>query len=434
VLIGLLIAIVVAVAVGVVHGRLRRRVRQLVRSVREMSEGVLDESIDVGGVDDVAALSSSLRVLRNQMSVQVELLERQRRMLQALVDQLQEGVIVARGDGRLALINPTAVRLLGLRSGRAADLVGESVETCIPQHALQNWLLGVTPLDADSAPMRRLEVESDAGPVHLLVRAAEVVLAEPGLRTVDAPRGRVVMLTDTTELNRSIQMRTDFVANASHELRTPLATIRAAIETLLTMDLVAEGAAARTFMEKIDRHSARLELMVGDLLDLSRLETPATSFEAELIDLRRTLDDLHARFAERIERKRLRWEVVRTPRESWAVSLNPHLLRLILDNLVDNATKFTEPGGRIRVGVQIQPEEVVFAVSDTGCGIPEEDQQRVFERFYQVQRARSGPERGTGLGLSIVRHAVGALRGTVKLESKLGEGTQITVVAPQVLE
>jgi signal transduction histidine kinase len=198
------------------------------------------------------------------------------------------------------------------------------------------------------------------------------------------------------------------------------------------MDLAAEAPAARAFLEKIDRHSIRLELMVADLLDLSRLETPTERFDPEPIDLRRLLDDIHARFAERLERKRLRWEAVRTPPESWVVNLNPHLLRLTLDNLVDNATKFTDAGGLVRLSVRITPTEVAFEVTDTGCGIPVEDQQRVFERFYQVQRARSGPERGTGLGLSIVRHAVGALHGSIRLASTPGTGTTVSVIVPNV--
>jgi two-component system phosphate regulon sensor histidine kinase PhoR len=110
---------------------------------------------------------------------------------------------------------------------------------------------------------------------------------------------------------------------------------------------------------------------------------------------------------------------------------NPHLLRLAIDNLVDNAIKFTEPGGHVNLELRVAGDEAVFRVTDDGCGIPPEDQQRVFERFYQGQRARSGPQRGTGLGLSIVRHAVGALRGRVQLESRPGAGTQVTVTIPQ---
>jgi two-component system phosphate regulon sensor histidine kinase PhoR len=402
----------------------------------------LTVDLEVTGQDEVAVLSSLLNALRRRLASQVALIERQRRMLQSLVDELQEGVIVAGPDGRIALINPTAVRLLGLRPGPGgiSRLVGQPLETCIPHHPLQRLLTWAASEPGEPAAQEtRLEIETESGTVHLLARASEVALAEgsPGGSPAGAEArgsavGRVVMLTDITKLHRIVQMRSDFVANASHELRTPLSTIRAAVETLLTMDLPTEAPAARTFLEKIDRHTARLEAMVADLLDLSRLEMPAERFEPEPVDLRRFLDDLHARFAEALERKPLHCQLERPPAETATIRVNPHLLRMALDNLVDNAIKFTDPGGHIGLSLRVAEQEAVFEVSDDGCGIPEEEQQRVFERFYQVQRARSGgPERGTGLGLSIVRHAVEAMHGTVRLESRLGEGTRVSVTIPQ---
>jgi signal transduction histidine kinase len=263
-----------------------------------------------------------------------------------------------------------------------------------------------------------------------LARASQLVLAE---RQEDGgtPVGRVVMLSDITELQRTIQMRTDFVANASHELRTPLSTIRAAVETMRSMDLSTEQPAAQQFLAKIDRQSARLQQMVVDLLDLSRIESPTERFEPEAVESRRVLHDLYGRFAESLERKQLHWETGVSPEDTVTVNVNPHLLRLVLDNLVDNAIKFTEPDGQIRVNIRLVNGRAEFEVCDTGCGIPAKDQERVFERFYQVQRSRSGPERGTGLGLSIVRHAVGAMRGSVALSSAPGEGTTVKVSVPQ---
>jgi signal transduction histidine kinase len=421
----------------------RTALNRVVKTARKLSAGDITPDVRIHGEDELAILSTTLNALRQRLASQVELIDRQRRMLQSLVDQLQEGVIVARDDGRIALINPTAVRLLALEThGRGEDaLLDEPVESSIPHHALQHLLLdpdarisrdAVADGDAEpgTAPGTQIEIETPAGTVHLLARAAEVILAETPQRTAESARGRVVMLTDITELQRTIQVRTDFVANASHELRTPLSTIRAAVETLLTMDLDEEAPAAQMFLEKIDRHSNRLQLMVADLLDLSRLETPSERFEPEELELTRMLQDLHTRFVERLERKQLHWDTHREPPELRAIRVNPHLLRLALDNLVDNAIKFTDTEGRIAVHVHATDGETHFIVRDSGCGIAFDEQQRVFERFYQVQRARSGPERGTGLGLSIVRHAVGAMRGSIELESEPGVGTTVTIVIP----
>ncbi len=425
--------------------RTRRRIREL---ANRLATGDLSAKPGVSDGDEWRALSSSMDVLREQAAARLDAVNRRRQTLQALIDQLQEGVIVARSDGRIALMNPAAARLLNLggMAGRNAP-VGRPVKTCIPQEALRNLLLepSAAELQYDNSadvtaagngiPVEtRLEIESRNGTIHLLARASTLDLAELHGEGGGSPVGRVVMFTDVTEMQRTIQVRTDFVANASHELRTPLSTIRAAVETLMTMDLQSETSHALAFIEKIDRHSARLQQMVADLLDLSRLESPAERFEPEVLEGKRIVQDLHVRFAEALERKRLSWRVRCEPEDACTILANAHLVRLTLDNLVDNAIKFTDPGGRISVCLTRVDDSAVFDVADDGCGIPDDEQQRVFERFYQVQRSRSGRERGTGLGLSIVRHAVGAMDGSVHIESAPGVGTRVTVVIPQAKE
>jgi two-component system phosphate regulon sensor histidine kinase PhoR len=288
-----------------------------------------------------------------------------------------------------------------------------------------------TPLHLRPEQEARLQVDTGAGPVHLLARASDVVLPDEQEQAEHPAVGRMVVLTDITELTRAMRMKTDFVANASHELRTPLAAIRAAVETLLHANLKEDAAAVRRFLKAIERQSGRLEAMVTDLLDLSRLESPVTQFEPQPLHIQRELDEVHTRFAARLESKKLHWEAHALNGTSSTVVAHPHLLRIVLDNLVDNAVKFTDPGGHVRVACASGPGWTSFEVADDGCGIPESEQQRVFERFYQVERARSGNERGTGLGLSIVRHAVAAMKGTVRLESAPQEGTRVIVEIPQ---
>ncbi len=441
------IASLTIIAIVLAYLRVRSRVfRRVLDRARSLSSGDLGAEIDVGGGDELASLSKSLNDLRRRLVLQVETIDRQRQMFQALIDQSQEGVIVAHSSGRIALINPAALRFLNLTAALPAGngLINRPVETCIPQKALQKLLLGEEPEDHALRPSSasaagehgdpaetRLEIDSKKGKVHLLARASKLVLADSAHGSSDEGTGRVVMLTDITELQHTIQVRTDFVANASHELRTPLATIRAAVETLLAMDLSQEREAAVEFLQKIDRHSARLQQMVSDLLDLSRLESPTERFESERLDLLRFLRDLHSRFEEALEQKGLHWTVDLSPEDPPPIVANPRLLQLALDNLVDNAIKFTESDGRIRIALDLTPDQAVIEVADDGCGVAPDEQQRIFERFYQVQRSRSGPERGTGLGLSIVRHAMDAMDGRVDLVSQPGQGTTITLTIPQ---
>jgi signal transduction histidine kinase len=179
----------------------------------------------------------------------------------------------------------------------------------------------------------------------------------------------------------------------------------------------------------------RLEALVGDLLDLSRLENPTATFQPEVLRLQCICDDLHERWRGEIDAKQLRWRSDISD-NCPNVFANTYLFTLVLDNLVDNAIKFTDRGGRIGVGCRCEGSTVGIEVSDTGCGIPPHEHQRVFERFYQVEAGRSsGVEtaprpRGTGLGLSIVKHAVAAMGGSVHLDSAAGRGTRVTVRVP----
>jgi two-component system phosphate regulon sensor histidine kinase PhoR len=343
---------------------------------------------------------------------------------------LQEGVVVARDDGRIALINPAALRLLGLESrARQSALLGQPLEAVIADHTLQQ-LLHPPAGAAEPSGAQRVDIETGGATTYLLARASTVVWIDPDVRGAGPVRSRAVVLSDVSELQRLLAIRTDFAANASHELRTPLATIRAAVEAALSLDLAVDADAARGFLDKLDRHTQRLERLVEDLLDLSRIEGRAARFTPEPLDAARLASDLDASFAERVAARRLQWSAACTPPTA-TLYANAYLLNLALGNLLDNAVKFTEPGGWVALDIAVRPDAATIVVSDTGCGIPPEEQERVFERFYQVERARSGAERGTGLGLSIVRHAVAALGGTVRMESEVGRGTRVTVVIPQ---
>ncbi len=424
--------------------------RRILVIARSLSSGDLTARARESGNDEMAVLARSLNRMRDELLCKLETIDHQRRTLESLLSQLHEGVIVAGPDHRIVLINPAAVRMLGLASGPSATpaaVVGLAVERCVRQLELQRMLEPSASGTAGSDGIgratseARIQIDGEGGEIFLLAYASDISLPpreRPGPdRQAPAPAlGRLLVLLDITELNRTVQVKVDFASNASHELRTPLSAIRAAVETLNNLDPVANPEAARHFLNMIDRHSSRMEDMVSDLLDLSKIETSPTQFRPETLNLVQQLNALHNRFIDRLEQKQLRWRLD-LPEQPGVFTVNPYLLRLVLDNLVDNAVKFTEPGGTITVGCvrepagDDRPETLTITVSDTGCGIAENEQGRVFERFYQVEKARSGPNRGTGLGLSIVRHAVAAMNGRVKLVSRPGEGTSVSVTIPQ---
>jgi signal transduction histidine kinase len=246
--------------------------------------------------------------------------------------------------------------------------------------------------------------------------------------------GTVMILRDITEQAQAAQLKTDFVANASHELRTPLAAIKAAIETL--NDGAAEEPAMRVrFLKMIGDNTVRLEDLTRDLLDLSRIETPEIELEYRDCSLISLCDDLRPMFEQICADRNLTLDVEIDPAVQ-KIQSDHRLLTLIVKNLVDNATKFAAEGTAVRIvaaPVMIGARSVVrIQVIDEGIGIPLSAQQRIFERFYQVDLSRNGQKqrRGTGLGLAIVKHAVKALGGTIGVESVWQQGTTMTVELP----
>lgn len=438
-------------------------IRRITEAARSLSQGDLSARTVVRGSDEIAQMARSLNQMRESLATQLQTIDQQRHHLEHFIQTLSEGVIIADSEGRIVLINQTACRLLQptahgslanppslksdiTKSGllNIQQFVGRRVEDCIADGELRSLLVRDSdseddPSDDEAAPgvVRELPLHVDrpGGTVHLLARASDIDLSEGASPGGADSTGRLVVLTDVTELTRTIRMKTDFVANASHELRTPLSTIRASVETLQHLDLHSDRESALHFMEVIERHTGRLEELVGDLLDLSRLESSGTSFPSERINLVELIDEVYGRFEHTLKRRGLLWEGT-CPESCESIRTNGRLLRLVLDNLVSNAIKFTDSGGRVSVICRRDGDAIVVSVRDEGCGIPKAELDRVFERFYQVEAARSdtattvGVKRGTGLGLSIVRHAVAAMNATVELESEVGAGTTVSVRIP----
>jgi two-component system phosphate regulon sensor histidine kinase PhoR len=243
-----------------------------------------------------------------------------------------------------------------------------------------------------------------------------------------AAPGAVLTFHDVTERRRVDQVRRDFVANASHELRTPLTSIRGFVEALED-GAVADPLTAQRFLGKIRTHADRMTALVGDLLELSRLESGERPPRWEPVVPAALVDDVVTSFSEVAARRGIR--LVEPGGSAPEVVSDPERLRGILENLVENAVKYTPAGGTVEVASGPSAAGgAVFSVSDDGPGIAPEHLPRIFERFYRVDKARSRDLGGTGLGLSIVKHLAEGMGARVSVESTLGKGTRFTVTVP----
>lgn len=315
------------------------------------------------------------------------------------------GLVLFDAAGRPALTNRAAEALLG-RVG--------ALDALVPL-ALREAVL------ATAADRRPRNVELELGAPTRTVRT-DVVPA--GTDQV------LIALRDITETRRLEAVRRDFVANASHELKTPVASILAAAETLRTV-AAEDPAALPRFAEQLEREAVRLSRIVSDLLDLSRLETGGDT-ERGPVRLEQVAREEVDRARAAAEEAGLALSLEAEPGP--AVLGSARDLALMVRNLVDNAIRYTRPGGRVEVRVRPEDGEVVLTVADTGIGIPGRDLDRIFERFYRVDRARSRETGGTGLGLSIVRHVVENHGGAVRVQSELGRGSTFEVRLPALAE
>lgn len=425
IVLALLLGIVAGAAVvmiWVVHRRWASPVKSLTQTVNDMSAGRWEARASVEGPADVELLASRLNSVSDQVQGRFKALREQAANLKSLVDALPDPVLLVDEQDRILLINAPAERLLQLPP---QQVIGKLFLTAVSDPFI---------LDVFETSRRQRE----AGSFRALDRELRLVrrghrLSFQAHAEPTETGGMLIVLRDVSTLAATIQMKTDFVANASHELRTPISAIKVAFETLRDVQHDDNPLVARC-TTIIDGHLRRLEEMLRDLLDLSRVEN--ADLKPHLVDVRS---------ADLIAMLRSTWLPVARdkgvelalpePSESIEFTSDRRLLDLILKNLVENAIKFTPSGGRVTVSLQRREQagrvETVLTVTDTGCGIPEEHKERVFERFYQVDSARSGAAgRGTGLGLAIVKHAVNAMAGQIQLQSKVGSGTTITCVLP----
>jgi two-component system phosphate regulon sensor histidine kinase PhoR len=240
----------------------------------------------------------------------------------------------------------------------------------------------------------------------------------------------VILFRDITELRQTEAMRRDFIANVSHELRTPLSILRGYLETLLENPKQPPAELLRIF-EVMERHSNRLNLLVDDVLSLARLEGSGVALDRTTVRLATFLRDIMRDWEKKFAAKNLQAEVDVTD-DLPPLRADEGRLQEIVYNLLDNAVKYSRPGGRIIVRAERIGDKISLIVSDNGVGIPARDLPRIFERFYRADQARHRDLGGTGLGLSIVKHIAQLHGGTVEAESELGRGTTVRVHLPMV--
>ena len=410
----ILILVILGAATLLISRSFTNRVDRLTAFSRRVAEGDFRPEPSHGTEDALDSLNASLNQTAARLDLTIRTLTEERNLSSAILGSMVEGVAGVNAAERVLFANPSFASILGSdvppQPGAALVEVVRQTELI---EAVRKVLAGEP----------RVESEIVTGTLRQHFFAATVAAVR-----ATQTNGAVIVLHDITDLRKLERVRRDFVANVSHEFRTPLTAIQGFAETLLAgaMD---DPQNRERFLEIILEHARRLARLTEDLLMLSKMDADRLELEIRRLPVEQLVESCIETAQPRATEKDLRLSV-NLAKPLPDVAGDRRRLTEVLQNLLDNAMQYTPSGGQIMVSAEAKESEVVVVVSDTGIGIPEADQSRIFERFYRVDVARSREVGGTGLGLSISKHLVEAHGGRLWVESEVGNGSQFHFSLP----
>lgn len=419
-ILGLLLVVALwLLALIVLYVRWARPLHDMIRMVEQLAQGQthMRLSTDYRGV--MGRLAAALNRMAAQTEERANDLTNQRNEAEAVLLSMMEGVLAVNAQEELMLINQAACDLLGVES---PDALGKPILEVVRNAQLQRFIQQAL---AQVAPSEGVLTLRDEGGERIL-QVRGTLLRNNEQETI----GVLVVLDDITRVRRLEDMRRDFVANVSHELKTPITSIKGFVETLMDGALE-EPEEARRFLTIIARQAERLSAIIRDLLSLSHLEQDMERgrLERDHVQLAAVVAGAIQSCQPRAQAKNV--ELTTLCEDGLSGYLNASLLEQALINLIDNAVKFSESGGRVSIGARSADDHIILYVQDWGCGIARENLPRLFERFYRVDSGRSRAMGGTGLGLAIVKHIARAHGGRVHVKSEFGKGSIFSLEVPK---
>ena len=390
-----------------------RPITEMTEIANDISDGNYSLRLPEGRYDEIGELSRVLNKLALGAEDRIEALTSNRNQLEAVLGGLSEGVVAVDLNQIVLHVNDSARSILGFEQ---RELVGLPLKEIVNVSELSHLV-------------ERCFLEHSS--IETTVRVASIVLniaVAPLDGENNSAVGAIIVILDVTEVRRSEQVRRDFVANASHELKTPIAAIRGFVETIID-DPQMEGDIQRQFLGRARAQVDRLSNIVQDLIDLSRFDAGEGGSRKDPVDLAEILRTVIAEKLDHANLENVELDI-ELEIDTLMMEGDQDGLHQMVTNLVDNAIKHSKEGGKVSVRLSKKASIAVIEVEDTGMGIPSEEQQRIFERFYRVDRARSRVKGGTGLGLSIVKHVSQAHGGVVHVKSQIDKGSVFTIELP----
>lgn len=377
---------------------------QLTSAANQLTEQWEEAHLSISSPDEIGQLAKAFNTMAQQLRLQFNTLQAERRKMEAVLNEMTDGVLIVDSEGRVQLINPAAAAMF--RVDPQTSLGRTLAEVLRNYQLIELWEKCRQTGDPQSTPLD-LPLEKQ----YLYALVAPLGQSLPG--------SSFFIFQDLTRIRRLESIRQDFISNISHELRTPLASLKALLETLQS-GAWEDRPTAERFMQQMETEVDSLSQIVAELLELSRIESGRVPLRLNAVPPLKIIQGAVSRLELQAERAGLTMRVD-CPPDLPQVLADGSRLEQVMVNLLHNAIKFTPAGGQIVLQAYQEGEEIVFSVADTGIGISEEDLPRIFERFYKVDRTRSSS--GTGLGLAIARHLVEAHHGRIWVHSQFGQGS-----------
>ena len=380
-------------------------------TAEKISEGDLSQRIPVRKYDsEIEKLARMFNFMAEELEEKIKEISQEKNRIEVILESMVDGVIAVDKEGEVTLINPAARRIFNIE---AEKVKGKKLISSLFSHRIDMYLERA--FDKKKSISREIKYKN---PEQKIIQATFI----PLLDEKENVNGGVIVLTDITELRKLETVRNDFVANVSHELRTPLTSMVGYLDTLLESDIEDPETRDR-FLKIIKEETDRLSILIKDLLNLSKIESQ--SFDLKADNFKEVLKKVVNLLEKNAEDKNIDFEV-EVPDNLPPVYMVHEQIKQVLINLIDNAIKYTPAGGKINIKVEKEGDKVYLFVKDNGMGIPQSDQERIFERFYRVDKARSRSLGGTGIGLSIVRNIVKQHGSEIQVKSREGEGSEFS--------
>ena len=393
------------------------RIRRLNQKVKDLIAGDYSEVLDMQGGPEITDITNSINDLSEVIRLTHENLEQETKRLSSILSYMTDGVLATNRRGQIIMINDMATKQLGVKESEARKMNILKLLDVENEYDLRDLITKVPVLTIDSQ-------DENGEFLSLRVRFA-LIRRESGFIS-----GLVAVLHDTTEQEKEERERRLFVSNVSHELRTPLTSVKSYLEAL------DEGASsepvAPDFIKVSLDETNRMMRMVSDLLSLSRIDNATSHLDIELTNFTAFITFILNRFDKiRSQNDDKKYEIIRDyPINSIWVEIDTDKMTQVIDNIINNAIKYSPDGGKITVSMKTTETQMILSISDEGLGIPKKDLPKIFDRFYRVDKARSRAQGGSGLGLAIAKEIIKQHHGFIWAKSEYGKGSTFTIVLP----